>query len=254
MKNAIPVVIAVVLGFIAVFAVSRAVSKNTDKDAVNRVNVVIANGHLKSGEVIGKESISAKSVPLAYAPKQYIPLEQAGTLIGQTLSSEIAPGDYLQWKDIGRATNTGDAVGEGEWAVPVSFSNSSLVKMLKAGDEIAIIGQFSISVEKASKSANVNAEKEYETKTVTTVLFPLVRIMGKIGNDGVLLSLPPKQAMIVIAAQSDAEGLYAALRRPNDEKSTSRTGSGMFDNSAFVEMLKGCEGITVPDQPSNKTK
>ncbi len=91
-------------------------------------------------------------------------------------------------------------------------------------------------------------------KKVTSVLFPQVRIMGVMGSGSVLLSLPPEQALTIISAQKWADGLYAALRRPHDDKATNRKDSGQFDGSAFVKMLSGCKEIVIPDQPFNKVK
>ena len=48
--------------------------------------------------------------------------------------------------------------------------------------------------------------------------------------------------------------LYAALRRPHDDKATNRKDSGQFDGSAFAKMLYGCKEIVIPDQPFNKVK
>lgn len=253
MKNAIPLVLAVVLGLMAVFSVSKMLSKKDANQHGQMVSVLVANGNLRSGGVISKEGFRSVAVPLMYAPKQHILQEQENAIMGQTLSRDVAAGDYLQWNDIGGTSSLGESVGEGEWAVTVTFENGDLVRMLKPGDEIAIVGMFDVREVKDSGSADVNAPKVEERKIVTTVLFPQVRIMGIVGRGGVLLSLPPTQALTVIAAQKEAK-LYATLRRPHDEKSTNRKDSGMFDASAFVKMLNGCKEIDIPDQPFNKAK
>ena len=253
MKNAIPIIIAVVLGLAAVFAVSRTLARQGNSHVGKTVMVIVANGNLKNGGVVGPENLRGVNVPVAYAPKQHILWDQKSSVLGQTLVRDVAAGDYVQWNDIGHATSAGESVGEGEWAVPVKFSNGSLVRMLKPGDEIAIIGMFDVGMEKASTSSNADEEPEIEKKTITTVLFPLVRIMGKTDGGEILLSLPPKQAMTIIAAQEQAT-LFAALRRPHDEKSTNRKDNGMFDGSAFAKMLKGCPEIEIPDQPFNKIR
>ncbi len=253
MKNAIPLVLAVVLGLMAVFSVSKMLSKKDANQHGQMVSVLVANGNLRSGGVISKEGFRSVAVPLAYAPKQHILQEQESVIIGQTLSRDVAAGDYLQWNDIGGSSSLGESVGEGEWAVTVTFDNGDLVRMLKPGDEIAIVGMFDVREVKDSGSADVNAPKVEERKTVTTVLFPQVRVMGVVGHGGVLFSLPPAQALTVIAAQKYAK-LYATLRRTHDEKSTNRKDSGVFDTSAFQRMLNGCKEIDIPDQPFNKVR
>ena len=252
MKNTIPLIVAVVLGLLAVFAVSRTIAKNGSSQHGKEVSVLVANGNLKSGSVISPENCRSSRVPLVYLPKQHVLEDQKSSVVGQVLTRSIAAGDYIQWDDLGQTSSLGESVGDGEWAVPVTFKNTALVKMLKSGDEIAVVGMFRISVEKESNDPNVDKKREVEEKTVTMVLYPQVRIMGMASNGTVLLSLPPQQALVAIAAQEQAD-LYAVLRRPHDEKSMNRK-IGVFDGSAFVKMLEGCPEITIPDQPSNKVQ
>ena len=112
---------------------------------------------------------------------------------------------------------------------------------------------FEIQEEVKSTSADASAKPEIVKRTVTTVLFPQVRIMSMASDGSVLLSLPPQQALVAIAAQNQAR-LFVVLRRPHDGKATSRKDNGQFDNQAFVDMLQGCPKVQVPDQPSNKAK
>ena len=253
MKNTVPLVIAVVLGLLAVFTVSRTLAKNGSGQLGKPIQVLVANGNLRGGTVISAENVRSADVPLAYVPKQHVLAAQKASILGQVLTRDVAASDYLQWNDIGQTSSLGESVGEGEWAVPVSFGNSSLLKMLKTGDEIAVVGMFKVEEEIDSGSADKDAAKRTVTRTVTTVLFPQVRVMGVMGGGSVLLSLPPEQALTVIAAQEEAS-LYAALRRPHDNKATNRKDSGQFDGSAFAKMLSGCKEIVIPDQPFNKVK
>jgi len=254
MKNMIPLVVAVVLGLAAVFAVSRALSKNSTGQYGKEVTVLVANGNLKHGNVISSENFRKAAVPSAYVPKQHILGDQDASILGQTLVRDIAAGDYILWNDFGRQSSVGESVGEGEWAVPVSFENArQFAKQLKPGDEIAVVGMFKISEEVKSASADANAKAEIVERTVTTVLFPQVRIMGMASDGSVLLSLPPQQALVAIAAQNQAR-LFVVLRRPHDGKATSRKDNGQFDSQAFVDMLQGCPKVQIPDQPANKIK
>lgn len=254
MKNTIPLVVAVILGLLAVFAVSRTLSKNGSSQYGKEIVVLVANGNLKSGAILSAENFREREVPLQHAPKQHILGDQSASIIGQVISRDIVSGDYIQWGDIGQASSLGESVGEGEWAVAVTFANGSLVKMLKPGDEIAVVGTFRVSEEVETGSADQDKATKTVERDVTTVLFPQVRIMGMAGSGGVLLSLPPEQALTVIAAEEQAGSLYAVLRRPHDEKATNRKDCGQFDGSAFTKMLSGCKEIVIPDQPFNKVK
>ena len=254
MKNTVPLIVATILGLLAVFAVSRAMSKQGSGKHGKPIPVLVANGNLKSGDTISAENFREFSVPLTYLPKQHILNDQRSLIVGQTLVQDVASGDYLLWNDIGQSSSIGEGVGEGEWAVSVKFENPDLVRLLKSGDEIAILGMFDIQVEKESNSSDANAPKEIVEKTVTTTLFPQVRIMSVGARGGsVLLSLPPEQALAITAAQREAK-LFAALRRPHDDKATNRKNSGVFETEAFVNMLEGCNKISIPDQPFNRSK
>ena len=195
MKNMIPLIVAVVLGLAAVFAVSRALSKNGTRQYGKEVSVLVANGNLKRGSVMSSENFRRAVVPSAYVPKQHILGDQDASILGQTLVRDIAAGDYILWNDFGRQSSVGESVGEGEWAVPVSFENArQFAKQLKPGDEIAVVGMFEIQEEVKSTSADARAKPETVKRTVTTVLFPQVRIMSMSSDGSVLLSLPPQQA------------------------------------------------------------
>lgn len=251
MKNAIPLVVAVVLGLLAVFAVSRTLAKNSTGRYGKEVSVLVATGNLKSGGNVGPDHIRAKLVPMAHLPKQHILDAQRSTVIGQKLLRDIPAGDYVLWSDVGQSSNLSESVGDGEWAVPVHFKNTDLVRLLKPGDEIAVVGMFSVQEKKQSTSADADAKAEYVNKSITSVLFPQVRVMGMAGTGTILLSLPPQQVLTIIAAQEQAN-LYVALRRSHDDKATNRKSSGKFDCSAFSQMLEGCVPVAIPDQPFNK--
>ena len=254
MKNMIPLMVAVVLGLAAVFAVSRALTKSGKGQQGKEVTVLVANGNLKQGTPMAKENYRATSVPLTYVPKQHVLFDQAASILGQTLTRDVAAGDYIVWNDFGRQSSVGETVGEGEWAVPMTFENSrQFAKQLRPGDEIAVVGMFKVSEEVKSDSADANAKAEVVERTVTTVLFPQVRIMGMTSDGSVLLSLPPQQALVAIAAQNQAR-LFVALRRLHDGKATSRKDNGQFDSQAFADMLKGCRRVQIPDQPFNNLK
>lgn len=254
MKNILPLVAAVVLGLLAVAAVSRSLARNQSGQGMQEVEVLVANGNLKAGGVLSSQHFRAKRIPFPYAPKQHIRAEQSAYLVGQTLSRDISQDDYLQWSDIGRSTSLGESVGEGEWAVTITFANTAMAKLLSAGDEIAVVGVFKTKRELENTSADANAAKRYEERTVTTVIFPQVRIMSMAGSATALFSLPPEQALAAIAAQKEAQEIYAVLRRPHDDKAVNRKETGAFYNDAFAKMLNGCKDVYVPDQPESKVK
>ena len=96
---------------------------------------------------------------------------------------------------------------------------------------------------------DADAKREVKQKSVTAVLFPRVRILEVTGGSGVILSLPPQQAIMLTAVQRTAE-LYPLLRKSNDSSALNRKDGGVFENSALNKMLEGLTPIEIPNIPS----
>ena len=246
MKNIIPLVIAVILGLAAVFAVSRTVSKNKE-NTEQMVEIVAASRMLGTGETVAEAFVIPREVPMSALPKQHIKWENRSMIIGQKVLHVIAKGDYLLLSDIGMSRSMGNVIGDGEWGFPVSFADSSLVSMLQPGDEIAIVGTFKVS-ETVKQGKNLDAKEETFTRMVTSVIFPRVRILEITNSGGVFLSLPPQQALALTAISREAE-LYPLLRKTNDTKALNRKDAGIFENSALTRMIEGLTPIDIPAVP-----
>jgi len=248
MKNVIPLIVAVVLGLAAVFAVSRSVSKsNANLD--RKVDVVAAARLLETNENVSDAYIYAKSVSVSSLPKEHILWRNRNSVIGQKVLKSIAKDDYVLLSDVGMTTSMGNVIGDGEWGVPVSFSDATLVRLLQPGDEIAIVASYTVQQER-KKSMDADAKTEITQKNVTAVLFPRVRVLDVVGGNGVILSLPPKQAMSLVAVQRIAE-LYPLLRKTNDSNALNRKDGGIFETSALSKMLEGLAPIDIPSVPAD---
>lgn len=254
MKNTIPLILAVLLGLAAVFAVSRVISKNTTTKE-ETIDVVVAVRDIKPGEIIADGYFRAKAVPQSAVPKNAIPWKQASAIAGQKALKTILAGDYIFLSDAGMTQSVGNTVGEGEWAVAIQFPSKSIVTMLQAGDEVAIIGTFNI--ETKVKGADLSQEAQSQKKEYTMVLFPRVRVldvsMGASRNEDnsgtLVLALPPQQAQTLVAAQRVAD-LYPALRRPNDNSALNRLDAGVVDAKTFHALLEGLETVVIPKTPN----
>ena len=66
MKNTLPLIVATILGLLAVFAVSRTMSRQSADKAGKGPEVLVANGNLKAGDVIAAENFRPLSVPTTY--------------------------------------------------------------------------------------------------------------------------------------------------------------------------------------------
>lgn len=249
MKNSIPLILAVVLGLAAVFAVSRVISSNLSQKE-EMIEVVAAQRDIPAGEILADGYYRPKSIPGSALPGQAILWNKAAMLNGQKLLTAKTSGDYIYLSDF-ETQSIGNVVGEGEWAVAIQLPSRSIASMLKPGDEVAIIGTFQI--EDKPKSGD-NAETK--VREVTTVLFPRVRVLEIGGGSSMgdqsgtlVLQLPPQQAQTLIAA-SRVAALYPALRRPNDTSALNRLDAGMVDARTFSNLLDGMEGVVIPKIPN----
>lgn len=247
MKNIIPLITAVLLGFAAVFAVSYTI-KQQDKPEEKMRDVLIVTASIAKGEIL-ENKIAVKSVPESAAPKNCIDASGFTHASNQRATRAITKGDYLQTFDILDQSKS-STLGDGQWGVPVSFSDASLLKMLRPGDDIAIIGTFTYQQEVPDK--NADAAARFVTKNVTAVIYPRVNILEISGNT-VLLSMPPRQAIALTAIQRKAS-LYPLLRKKDDEYALNRKDGGKFEDSALADMLKGLDNdnITIPLSVTDK--
>ena len=100
MKNTIPLIIAVMLGLAAVFAVSRTISRNRG-DEVQKVAVIVATKNLSAGVEIGDDDLGAIEIPRsAYISHQHVPAENRNLVTGQKLQREIARGGFILFDDV----------------------------------------------------------------------------------------------------------------------------------------------------------
>jgi len=247
MKNVIPLIVAVALGMAAVFAVSRTLSSKSDSRE-EKVQVVAASRTLAPGEVLDEGFINPRLVAVSSLPKQHVKWNNRSMVLGQKLIQPVASGDYVLLSDVGGVTlSKGNIIGEGEWGVPVSFADGTLVKMLQPGDEIAIVGTYKVS-KAVKKAKDVDAASDIIERQVTTVIFPRVRILELTGS-GVLLSLPPQQALALTAIQQQAD-LFPLLRKTNDTKALNRKDGGIYEDQTLTILAEGLNRIDIPAIPT----
>ena len=151
MKNIIPLVVSVILGLAAVYLVSRLLFENKNADLENKVSVVVAARDLDARDELSQGSLTYKDIPESAVPRNALLWENVGLAYGQQLPHAVSQDDYILMTDIRIQTTLGDCARQGEWTVPVTFSDPALVKMLMPDDEIAIISTYvsqNVSIDK----------------------------------------------------------------------------------------------------------
>ena len=255
MKNTLPLIIAVILGFAAVFMVSRTMSSRRTASKVETVDVVCATRDLEQNETVKEAFIAPRPIPRDSLSPRQVRWEQRNMVLGQNVLRAVGRGDYITLNDVGMSAGLGRRVAEGEWAVPVTFSDTSLLQFMQPGDEIAILGTF--AVQKTIPSPDLSKPPVVVEERATSVLLPSVRILdvgvgdGMTGDLGakpktVIVALPPQQAAMLVAAQQRTE-LYPALRRSSDPSARNRTDGGVVDDTTFNELRKGLKSVVIPE-------
>lgn len=246
MKNIIPLIVAVLLGLAAVFAVSKTMKKSDKPEEATR-QVVIVTGDIAAGETIPESRVGLRTVPASAVPKNAIDGSNMAFTFNQRAKRAIAKGDYVQYLDLELDQSKSRALGDGQWGVPVKFADTTLLKMLQPGDDIAIIGSFNYT-ENVKVGKNADAKREQITRNVTAVVYPRVSILA-INGGAVLLSMPPQQAIALTAIQRKAQ-LFPILRKKKDDNALNRMNGGKFEDSALTEMIQGLSPISIPLVPS----
>lgn len=213
MKNTIPLIIAVIFGLAAVLAVSRTLAQKENARG-KTVAVLKASRTLKAGDRLGANDYISQTIPAdVYISGQQVRYEERNMVEGLELNHEVLQGSFIMFSDVEVTDSPSSGVGLGEWAVPVHFADSALLNFIQRGDEIAIVLWVKVQYEESlsrDRSAGSRTIEQQEAR----VLFPRKRVLNKMQN-GVVLSLPPQEAMTLLAAQRQGE-LYPLLRRRGD--------------------------------------
>lgn len=254
-KNIIPLVLAVVMAIAAVFAVNRLIGQKTPMAGEEVIEVVVAARDLKPGDLINEGAFTKRPIPRSAAPSKAIVWGQTAMIRNQKMKNPVSQGDYIVFDDFSDGRGLSGMVGDGEWAVSISLNGGAITNRLRPGDEIAIIGTFTLKEEK--KSAVLGQSEKESSRKITTVILPMVRIIALDGNrqqggDEFVLALPAQQAQMLVAAQSQGIELSPALRRPNDETNLNRTTVGLVDMKTFYDLAKGIERTNIPVVPTKK--
>ncbi|MCQ2380185.1 MAG: SAF domain-containing protein [Victivallaceae bacterium] len=266
MKNVIPLVVAVVLGLAAVYAVSKMMAVQNAQVDEEMVDVVVAAGDLQANTELGQGELTHREVPASALPRNAIQWSNVNMLYGQTIRMPIAQNDYVLLENVSGRTPLGACTTRGEWTIPVTFSDPQLIKMLSANDEIAIIASRTVAPSASDDAVDPSELPAGGSQRETFVVLPCVSIVGFVcGPNGyfrdppagesssVLVSLPPRQAMMLLAAQREFE-LYPVLRTRNDTTATNRVDLGVVDATTFESMRKGLVPLSSQTAPAKPEK
>ena len=236
MKNTIPLVMAVILGLAAVFAVNRKLAMN-GKTSERTQSVVVANRDLAAGARLESGVCGSVVIPeSAYLPGRHVLASSIPRIEGLSVAHKISMGAHILWDDIDTGTG-GEQVGKGEFMVDIRFGDSPLVDHLKPLDEIAIAAMQTVE-EEVRTSSNMNEKPEIRRVQRLSVLFPCVKVLS-VSDGTVSVSAPPEKALQLQMA-SLSFPLYPLLRRAGDRENLAvGVGGSICGEDLTVEKLKG---------------
>ena len=262
MKNIIPLIVSVILGLSAVFVVSKMIVNQDISQKQAMVSITVAARNIAANDELTQGMLTYKSIPVSIAPKNALLWENVNLAYGQKLAHDISAEEFIMLNDIREESTLGESCRQGEWTIPVTFSDPALVKMLMPGDEIAIVSTRSVQRFNVASAADQASGKPFlpAEQKVTSVLMPCVQVLGLGNANGsfrerngasstIFVSLPPQQAVILLAAQRESE-LYPVLRKKNDSFALNRKDGGVFTSAMFDELQKNIPTAELPLVPN----
>jgi Flp pilus assembly protein CpaB len=237
MKNKFPLIVAVIIGIAALFAIQRYVKNMQDQAAAQLKGspVVAANVDIPAGTTITLQMLYAKSVPSQFIPAQAIQgSDQVKLVIGSKTSVGIKSGQIILWSDLVTETRGGlsSIIPTGQGAFTVNISAGVKSDLIQPSDHIDIIGTFMIPKPTQPISGPV-ASWRNASDLVNVVLLQNVTVLAVGGNfngapgasgaggDLTLALTLPEAQEVMFAAQNGQLG--AVLRRGGSTDVMART-------------------------------
>ena len=234
MKQKLILFIAVLAGLIAFGLTVKYLQHERERilAGARRIEVIVAGADLPAGSVLRQNDLAKKSVFQRSVGTRVILPESVREIIGKKLLFNINRGDPIQWSDVDvpyrGEIGLAETIVPGMRAISISVDAvSSVSSMVKPNDRVDVLGTFSFP------SATVPDEIETVTLTVlqdVTVLatgqrmalrtsFPAAdradRGVAR-GYSTITFEVTPREAELLVFAQTVRGRLYLALRNPSD--------------------------------------
>jgi len=237
MKNKFPLIVAIIIGIAALFAIRQYVN-NIQEQANAKLkgqDVVAANQSIPAGAVITDRMLYWQEVPKQFIPAQAIQGEdQVKLVIGSKTSVAIKAGQIILWSDLATETRGGlsSIIPAGEGAFTVSINVGVKSDLIQPSDHIDIIGTFSIP-KPTQPLAGPVASWRTASDLVNVVLLQNVTVLAvgenyngatgvnSTGGDLTLALTLPEAQELMFAAQNGQLG--AVLRRGGSTDVMTRT-------------------------------
>jgi pilus assembly protein CpaB len=285
MKNKLPLIVAVVVGIVALLAVRSYVNRMEEStQAQLRGDPIVSASHdIPAGTEITLQMIEAKKVPRKFIPAQAIEGQaQVKQILGRKTAVRLQAGQIMLWSDLATETRGGLAtvIPTGEGAYTVNISKGIKPALLQPSDHVDIIGSFSVPKPNMPVPNVTAANWRQGPDMVNVVLLQNVTVLAvgdlftgamrtqSSGGGDVTLSLTLPEAQLLMFASEHGE-LGVILRREGDTEVKSRTELPRLTFDAIdkiigdldgrrglrlVEVQQGIKSTAVPVMNSNPEK
>lgn len=222
LKGKVPLIIALVLGFLAALVAYRTMKHHEEqvKEGWELVPVVVADRDVQEGMALEWDMVAEHRMPKQFVTTNVVDPKQMERVIGQKLMVPLQRGDLIVWSQFhsdGSSQRLSNVVSRAMRAVSISVSGvASVSNMVRPNDHIDILASFS-------------DERKGGKVTVTLMQDVIVIATGQVtGNTNLtlldsskrsystitLLVLPEQAEMLVLAEQLGQ--LHLTLRNPED--------------------------------------
>jgi len=230
MKNFISIIVAVVLGIIAVLAVQSYINKQKAKWEETKTEVAAAAYMIEENSIIRPDMIKKFKIDKKGKTRDMVSWAEAASLLNRTVQKTFYPGEIFLWSQVGEEMPKeilAQKVEKGLRALTLNVSGSSAVMdMIHPNDQVDLIGTFEIPrVETRSVPMPDGKVGKVEVTTKEEASFVLLQNVTVLavgqrydkdatgGNLTVLVT--PEEAIYLVFASQNGK-ITAILRNPED--------------------------------------
>jgi pilus assembly protein CpaB len=230
MKNILSLIVAVILGIVAVLAVQTYINKMKSRYAENKVLVAVANMKVDENAIITREMVTQQVLDKKGKTDDMVAWEDAGNLINRAVRKGFNQGEIFLWSQIGEAIPKeilAQKVEMGSRALTLNITGIAAVSdMIHPHDQVDLIGTFDIpKVETRAVPLPAGGVGKMDVTTKEQSSFVLLQnvtvlAVGKRyekeatgGNLTVVVT--PEEAIYLIFASQNGK-VTAILRNPED--------------------------------------
>ncbi len=244
MKKSLPLIVAILLGLLAVLGVRNFIKKKDEayKLKWDTKSVLVAKKAVKAGQRLAPEMLGKREFPKKMLPENTVNPDQAQDILNQPVNRDLYPGEPILWSFLGgeeKGKSLSNVIRTEERAVTLSVNNISGVDgYVKPNDRVDIYAFMKVPTKKKQQIPSKEAGGEPQTievddtKTVAFLFLQNVSVLAT-GNSfnqsqfpseeratappyhSITFAVTPTEATLLKFASENGD-LSLALRNPQD--------------------------------------